>query len=95
MHLTHTHFLVLPGRAPNPCDLPRTKKRRRKKKTKQAPTNLHCLYIHWNMVKAPVVSPLKKMESIPTCTPTRSHRWRATLQYPYHNSKSSLQWLSI
>jgi hypothetical protein len=37
------------------------------------------------MVKLPVVNPLKKIESFPTCIPARSHQlWRATLSHPYH-----------
>jgi hypothetical protein len=43
---------------------PQEKEEKRKNKS-----NLCWLYTHWNTVKLPMASPLRKTESLPTCAP--------------------------
>lgn len=69
MNPEHTHFPVLPG-----LPLPPTLRPPHQKKEKKSKSNLCCPYTHWNMVKLPVASPLRRPESFPTRTPARSHQ---------------------
>lgn len=55
-------------------------------KTKLCGITVCSLCAHWSMVKLPVASPLKKTESLLTCTtPEPSIPEIATLQHPLHN----------
>lgn len=72
-----TYFPVLP------CDPPPQKRRKKRQegrkegKIKEIYTKSNCPYTHWSMIKRPVSSPLKKTESLPTPTPSRSHQLKS------------------
>lgn len=77
MHTIYAHFPILPGPLPHPCDLltKKIKNKREGEKEKNKPGPICVAHV---LTEArsnfPAASFLKKTESFPTPSPTRSHQ---------------------
>lgn len=99
MSLDYTYLQVLPDRHQNPCESQEEVEKElggKKKEEKEEKTEVEEKEGKKAQLVLPIFSlehgqildgqPIKKRESFPTYTPTRSHQlWRAALQHPYHN----------